>query len=158
MTKKINKIVRDKIPEIIKKDGRIPIYTTLVDEPNSVKQKLLLKKLKEEIAELKSSTSKEEIILELADIFEVCEALAKLSGNEVIWKRLENVYQNRLLPLSHKDFLSDYRENLLLLQLLFIINENKISFNDILKAKNDKIKTNGTFKKMIFLKSIKNNN
>lgn len=65
---KYNKLIRDKIPEIIKQDGKLPI--THVAENEEYWQKLK-EKLKEEVDEfLENSTEKE-----LADILEVIYAI-----------------------------------------------------------------------------------
>ena len=65
---KYNKLVRDKIPEIIEKNGAIAVTRTLTDEEYKV---YLEKKLYEEVAEFHESKS----IEELADILEVVYAL-----------------------------------------------------------------------------------
>ena len=61
---KYNKLVRDKIPEIIKQDKRIPITHIADDEEywNKLKEKL-----KEEVSEFVEESNEEE----LADILEV---------------------------------------------------------------------------------------
>ena len=68
-----NKLVRDKIPEIIRKSGKIAVTSTLND--NAFKQ-YLIKKLCEETAEFYESDNVEE----LADILEVVRTLARLKG------------------------------------------------------------------------------
>lgn len=74
MTKKVyNKLVRDKIPEIIIADGHRPTIRTL-DEKEYLKE--LVKKLKEEVAEFEEKPSVEE----LADIKEVMIALRIAMG------------------------------------------------------------------------------
>ena len=67
-----NKLVRDKIPEIIKKNGKTPI--TKIYSVNKYK-KALNTKLKEEVAEYLESDSIEEI----ADIEEVIRSILKLN-------------------------------------------------------------------------------
>lgn len=67
------KLVRDKIPQIIKKSGKIAVTSTLND--NDFKQ-YLIRKLYEETAEFYESDNVEE----LADILEVVIALAQLQG------------------------------------------------------------------------------
>ena len=65
-----NKLVRDKIPEIIKKEGRLCKYR-IMDKEEYIRE--LRKKLKEEVQEFLESGNKEE----LADILEVVYALSK---------------------------------------------------------------------------------
>ena len=64
------KLVRDKIPEIIKKEGKKPIIRKVSSAEEYLK--LLLEKLDEEVTEYQISRKPEE----LADIIEVCYALA----------------------------------------------------------------------------------
>ena len=69
-TKKYNKLVRDKIPEIIQKDSKDCVIRNISDEE---KLNYLFEKLFEESEELKSSRT----IEELADVQEVINAIAK---------------------------------------------------------------------------------
>src|SRR2546421_2867132 len=69
-----NKIVRDKIPEIIQSEGRSVEIKTLNDEEALV---YLKKKLSEEVDEFLLSQS----LQELADIMEVVRALASALGS-----------------------------------------------------------------------------
>ena len=68
-----NKLVRDKIPEIIEAEGNKPIVNTLGDDEY---YKELLLKLKEELNEFLESETLEEI----ADIYEVLEAIICYKG------------------------------------------------------------------------------
>ena len=68
-----NKLVRDKIPEIVKASGRIPVTHILSDEEFLV---VLETKLKEEIVEYQEDKSLEE----LADILEVLQAICVARG------------------------------------------------------------------------------
>src|SRR5579862_9054477 len=88
-----NKLVRDKIPQIIKKDGKRPIFRTLsnieyLDE--------LVKKLREEVDEFEASHSAEE----LADIQEVILAILNVLKIEV--KQLESLRKQK--AKSHGGF------------------------------------------------------
>ena len=74
MEKVYNKLVRDKIPEIIQKDGYTPITRILTDE-EYVKE--LENKLYEEYQEVLKTTTSEERIEELADMLEIISCLAK---------------------------------------------------------------------------------
>lgn len=67
------KLVRDNIPEIIRKNGRVPI-TRILDEKEYFQE--LIKKLKEEVMEFEEDNSVEE----LADITEVIIAIQKALG------------------------------------------------------------------------------
>ena len=82
MSKVYNKLVRDKIPEIIKADGAKPVTRKLDD-----KQYLeaLVEKLKEELAEFVEEFSAEE----LADIQEVVHALRDAIGKT--YEELETI-------------------------------------------------------------------
>lgn len=71
--KEYNKLVRDKIPEIISNDNkRFDMHT--VDNDEAIK--FLIKKLNEEVSEFQSDNN----IEELADIMEVVFSLAKKLG------------------------------------------------------------------------------
>lgn len=71
-----NKLVRDKIPEIILADGEIPV-TRILDREEY--REALFAKMVEETEELKSA-SQENVIGELADLQEVLNALAVSYG------------------------------------------------------------------------------
>ena len=73
MKKVYNKLVRDKIPEIIEKSGNKCVIATLSDEEYA---KMLDEKLLEEVAEYNVDKNAEE----LADILEVICAIAKNKG------------------------------------------------------------------------------
>lgn len=66
-----NKLVRDKIPEIIERNGQTPVTHTLGDEAFLA---ALDAKLSEEVAEYRENPSMEEI----ADILEVLEAIVAM--------------------------------------------------------------------------------
>lgn len=67
----MGKLVRDKIPQIIMSDGKIPIIRTLSDEEFLTE---LDKKLDEEVAEYQSDKSLEEMADILEVLFAICEA------------------------------------------------------------------------------------
>lgn len=79
---KHNKLVRDKIPEIIQNSGKIPRTRILSDELYLAE---LNKKLNEECAEYQADNSFEE----LADMLEVMYAIVEARGCTV--KELENI-------------------------------------------------------------------
>ena len=70
---KFNKLVRDKIPEIIAADGKKAVTRILTDEEYKI---YLEKKLDEEVAEFHESKS----IEELADILAVVYALSEVDN------------------------------------------------------------------------------
>ena len=70
---KYNKLVRDRIPEIIEAEGKTCVCEVLSDEDYL---RLLDQKLNEELAEYQESKSLEE----LADLFEVMRAVVKARG------------------------------------------------------------------------------
>ncbi len=71
--KTYNKLIRDRIPEIIEKAGKTPVTRRLEEEEMG---KALKEKLLEEVNEFLESDQIEEI----ADILEVLEAIAKHRG------------------------------------------------------------------------------
>lgn len=71
--KTYHKLVRDRIPEIIKADGKTCVCETLSDEEYT---RLLDQKLNEELAEYQESKSLEE----LADLLEVMQAVVRARG------------------------------------------------------------------------------
>jgi|SRR3989344_1333981 len=74
MKKTYNKLVRDKIPEIILASGETPKTRVLEDKEYAEE---LIKKLREELAEFEADRS----IEELADIQEVILAIADVLGS-----------------------------------------------------------------------------
>ena len=83
MEKIYNKLVRDKIPEIITKDNRQAITHILNDQEYKVE---LEKKLYEEYKEVLETTTSLDRIEELADMLEIIRSLAKIEN-----KTLEDV-------------------------------------------------------------------
>lgn len=84
MEKIYDKLVRDNIPDIIKKNGEEPVIRILSDEEY---WKYLLKKDQEELKEVETAESLDERKKELADKLELITAMAEFSGfslNEII--------------------------------------------------------------------------
>ena len=79
MEKIYNKLVRDKIPEIIENDGEIVFTHVLSDAEYRLE---LYKKLNEECMEVATSTSTKETLEELADVLEVLRSIAELEGSQ----------------------------------------------------------------------------
>lgn len=74
-----NKLVRDKIPEIIKANGEEPITRILTEEEY---KKALEEKLLEECYEVLSSSDKNRLE-ELADLLEVVKCLSQLENSNM---------------------------------------------------------------------------
>lgn len=72
-----DKLVRDNIPEMIKKDNAQPFIRVLNDEEY---WQYLLKKDTEELEEVKTAFSPEEVKKELADKLELIRAMAEFNG------------------------------------------------------------------------------
>lgn len=85
-TKVYNKLVRDRIPEIIETDGKTCITEIL---PDVHYMEMLDAKLNEELAEYQESKSLEE----LADLLEVMQAIVEARGWS--WAQLEQVRQEK---------------------------------------------------------------
>lgn len=74
-----NKLVRDKIPNIIKENGKIPVVRVL----DEIEYKIELeRKLHEEYQEVIESSG-DDRVEELADMLEVIKALAKLENKDL---------------------------------------------------------------------------
>ena len=75
----MSKLVRDKIPEIIKASGKTPVVYKVTDYKKQ--HKLLLSKLVEEAKETKAAgTNYVEVLKELADVYEVICTIADHAG------------------------------------------------------------------------------
>lgn len=81
-----NKLVRDKIPEVIYNTGKTCRVRTLSDEDYLTELK---KKCKEELEEYLSSSNDEEAVEELADLLELIHTLAQVHGSDP--EKLEKV-------------------------------------------------------------------
>lgn len=86
----MGKLVRDRIPEIIKNDGKTPIVEILSDEVYLIE---LDKKLNEEVAEYQVDKS----IEEMADILEVLYAICEARGHSIeeLMREKENKKEKR---------------------------------------------------------------
>ena len=91
---KVEKLVRDKMPEILMGKG-ITVFAHKIDKEQYVS--LLKDKLLEEAAELFESTTIEEIKEEIADLLEVIHAFSKLHDIS-----LEEIEQMRVLRKEEK--------------------------------------------------------
>ena len=71
--KTYNKLIRDKIPEIIRKNNAVPKISELNDEQFKI---ALKEKLAEEAKELLEAKTQEEILNELSDVLQLIESIA----------------------------------------------------------------------------------
>jgi predicted house-cleaning noncanonical NTP pyrophosphatase (MazG superfamily) len=85
-----NKLVRDKIPEVIYNTGKTCRVRTLSDEDYLIE---LQKKCKEELEEYLSSSNNEEAVEELADLLELIHTLASVHGLDP--EKLEEIRLNK---------------------------------------------------------------
>ncbi|PFY91634.1 nucleoside triphosphate pyrophosphohydrolase [Bacillus pseudomycoides] len=72
-----NKLVRDRIPEIIKNNGKTST-TIILDEKEYIEE--IGKKIGEELTEYLEAENKEHKVEELADLLELVNALAQYEG------------------------------------------------------------------------------
>lgn len=91
-----NKLVRDKIPEIIEKSGKKAKYRVL--EGDELKA-ALKNKLVEEANELLNAETEEEIIEEIADVLEVLDGILMCFGGVEIESK---VYQKAMQKYKEK--------------------------------------------------------
>ena len=75
-----NKLVRDKIPEVIEKSGKQYRIRTLNDHEYIIELK---KKLGEEVEEYLNAKDDAEAVEELADVLELIHALAKIHSSNI---------------------------------------------------------------------------
>ena len=75
-----NKLVRDKIPQIIKASGKSPT-TKILNEKEYITE--LRKKSQEELQEYLSAETDQEALEELADLLEIIHALAKVHSSTI---------------------------------------------------------------------------
>lgn len=84
---KYNKLVRDKIPEIIKSNGEVPITHVALDEEYNQKLK---DKLQEEVDEFLKDSNEEELVDILEVIYAFCD-LYKINKKELEQLREDKV-------------------------------------------------------------------
>ncbi|MGG3449630.1 nucleoside triphosphate pyrophosphohydrolase [Domibacillus aminovorans] len=85
-----NKLVRDRILEVIEKAGRN--YTSRILLEEEYKQEVR-KKMHEELAEYEEAATNEEAVEELADLLELIHAAASIHGVSV--EQLEDIRQQK---------------------------------------------------------------
>lgn len=91
MEKIYNKLIRDNIPQIIIANGELPVTHVLDDDEYKIE---LMKKLGEELLEVRLATTKEQQTKELADMLELIIVLNKTIGNT--WEDLETARKKKL--------------------------------------------------------------
>ena len=126
--KHYDKLVRDKIPAIIKKDGKQCIIDKIPKRNYCYVLHCKLEEESEELEQAKETNNIEAIIEELADVCEVFNILKKLGY-------------------------ATPRANELYTKAFIYIDTNKISTKDILLMQKKKRKEKGAFKKRIYLRS-----
>ena len=89
---KYNKLIRDKIPQIIKDDGWIP-KTRILNKKEFRRE--LKKKVLEETKELIKAEEKEEVIDEIVDIQEITDALIREYGLTKLIIKAEQKKKNK---------------------------------------------------------------
>jgi predicted house-cleaning noncanonical NTP pyrophosphatase (MazG superfamily) len=85
-----NKLVRDRIPEIIEKEGKT--YKTVILDDDQFRSELQ-KKLREEVQEYLNAENDQESVEELADTLEVINSLAEAQGVSI--EELEHVRKTK---------------------------------------------------------------
>ena len=105
----LNKLIRDKVPEIIRKIGDVP-EITILDEADF--RQALKTKMTEEVKELLAADSIDEILNELSDVVEVARAFAADYG--LSWEEVEKLRIAKLQAkggFEKKLFLKSVEEN-----------------------------------------------
>ena len=102
MAREDNKLIRDKIPDIIRKNGSQPVLQVLDDEAYKL---ALEEKLQEEVAEFGEAGTIEELV----DILEVIYALAAIQA--------VNAHQLEALRLAKKQERGGFEQRLFLIEV-----------------------------------------
>lgn len=103
-----NKLIRDKIPQIIKNNGKTPT-TRILPEDEYIKE--ICNKTQEELTEYLEAGTKEHKLEELSDLLELINALAEQEGttleeiNNIRKKKAEErgAFQNRTFLIEVTD-------------------------------------------------------
>lgn len=85
-----NKLVRDRIPEVIEKTGK-KFSTKILTNDEYITE--LRKKTYEEVEEYMNTNNKEDAVEELADLLEIVHALAESHGSSI--EEVEEVRKNK---------------------------------------------------------------
>ncbi|MGR5962264.1 nucleoside triphosphate pyrophosphohydrolase [Bacillus paranthracis] len=104
-----NKLIRNKIPQIIKSNGKTPT-TRILPEEEYIKE--ICKKTEEELTEYLEATTKEHKLEELSDLLELINALAEHEGTTL--KEINNIRKKesrRKRGFSDRIFLIEVTDN-----------------------------------------------
>ncbi len=106
MVKKVyNKLVRDRIPEIIQQNGAIPVTRILSEEEY---RNALCQKLQEELNEFLAENDP----MELADLYEVADALAQLLGGKAKIEELQQEKREKSGAFCKRIYLEEVHERI----------------------------------------------
>ncbi|MCM3409562.1 nucleoside triphosphate pyrophosphohydrolase [Metabacillus litoralis] len=103
-----NKLVRDKIPEIIENTGK-QFRTKILNEAEYIKE--LRNKLSEEITEYLEADTDEHALEELSDVLEIIHSLASVHGSN--FEKIEDILNEKYIKrggFQEKIFLIDVEE------------------------------------------------
>lgn len=104
-----NKLIRDKIPQIIKNNGETPTTRTL---PEDEYIKEICKKTEEELTEYLEAKTKEHKLEELSDLLELVNALAEHEGTTL--EEINNIRKKKAEErggFSNRVFLIEVTDN-----------------------------------------------
>lgn len=162
--KEYYKLVRDNIIDIMKEDNEIPNYHIL---KKSEYEKCLRSKLIEEGMELLNAKSRDDIIEEIADVYEVLYAIVSLKKTDIdtFWMVVSKQNVNCLL---HKDTITALFKNYLnTMPIKLTLSDiaiavrymrwftlvNGISDEEVSNVKEEKKTKKGGFQKKIYLET-----
>lgn len=104
-----NKLVRDKVPQIIKNNGKTPT-TRILPKGEYIKE--ICNKTEEELNEYLEATTKEHKLEELSDLLELINALAEHEGTTL--KEINNIRKKKAEErgsFSDRVFLIEVNDN-----------------------------------------------
>ncbi|HDR7606577.1 nucleoside triphosphate pyrophosphohydrolase [Bacillus mycoides] len=104
-----NKLIRNKIPQVIKSNGKTPTTRTL-NEDEYIKE--ICKKTQEELAEYIEAKTKPDKLEELSDLLELINALAEYEGTTL--EEINNIRKKKVEErggFSNRVFLIEVIDN-----------------------------------------------
>ncbi|MFB5251912.1 phosphoribosyl-ATP pyrophosphohydrolase [Bacillus mycoides] len=104
-----NKLIRNKIPQIMKANGKTPI-TRILAEDEYIKE--ICKKTEEELTEYLEANTKEHKLEELSDLLELINALAEHAGTTL--EEINNIRKKKAEErggFSNRIFLIEVTDN-----------------------------------------------